>query len=255
MVFIALDTVAATKYADNVSWTLQQPVSCSALCFRSMEFAVGINNVRNQSDLNHLQLVINGATIVDYWIPEANYSTISQLITAMNLVLNVDSFTVSLNSNNLAVITQTQTHLPFAVVPTNFAVSILGYRSVPQPTSLYAPVSSYNQSNSVSCIASSPYNLSADTYVCLYITNLQCTRENNISTAGAINRCHFKIPVSAAYGQVYFFNSNTSFEQVIHTDATLPITQLKIQMTDRFGSSFLNAGSADFDWSLLVEAI
>ena len=250
--FLQLDSVHATKNQNTVSWALSQPITNKTqIHFRSFEYAVGINNVRQISGMNHLQLCLDSTLLVNLYIPEKNYTTITQLLTALNAQLAASSIVATVNADNKIVLTQTQTGIGFSVVPTNFAYHVLGFRGVAQVgPSAYTSPYTVALPNLV-CTGTSPFNLSVDTYVNLYMPNLQSTSDTVVSSL-AVNRTHFKIPLSSVNGQVYFFTSQ-QFKQTVHIDPTLVLTEMRIQMTDRFGSLFSNAGCGDFDWSLLLE--
>ena len=89
--------------------------------------------------------------------------------------------------------------------------------------------------------------LNIDNYINMYITNVSAQSTNANNTL-----CHFKIPLNASNGVIYYTGDNSSFSQNINVNSSLLISKLSIIVTDRFGYS-LHSNNIDYSFSLGFE--
>jgi hypothetical protein len=100
-----------------------------------------------------------------------------------------------------------------------------------------------------STTAPAVYILNIDNYINMYISNLSTSFSHNQN--GIL--CHFKIILNCINGTVYYVAENNSYEQGIEVNSIMPITELNIVFTDRYGMS-LNSSGLDYSATLSFES-
>jgi hypothetical protein len=113
------------------------------------------------------------------------------------------------------------------VLDSNLAY-ILGFRSA------------INTNGTNYCTAAYLYNLAMDSFVYMYISNISTISSPNCNR---IN-CSFKIPINTGSYNVNYTSTNLNYEEYIEiTNPNMPISELKIQIIDRWGCNVHSAGS------------
>jgi len=96
-------------------------------------------------------------------------------------------------------------------------------------------------------IAGATYQLNIDNFISMYITNVQSATTNANNTL-----CHFKIPLNATNGVVYYIGDGNTFQQFINLTSTAVIQKIHVCIYDRFGYS-LHSGNLDWSFSIGLE--
>jgi hypothetical protein len=79
-----------------------------------------------------------------------------------------------------------------------------------------------------------------DSFVYLYISNISTVFSPNCNR---IN-CSFKIPINTGSYNVNYTSTNLNYEEYIEiTNPNMPISEIRIQVIDRFGYNLASAGA------------
>ena len=84
------------------------------------------------------------------------------------------------------------------------------------------------------------YNLAIDSYVNLYLSNIQTSFNPN--TNGVISS--FKVPITSGSYQINYTSQNLNFEEYVYYESAQPITEFNITITDRWGYAIHSRGSS-----------
>jgi hypothetical protein len=212
----------------------------------SVEMPIGFSNVRTGST-DTLKFTLNN-TVYKCVLPEKNYSTIASLVSDLNfaclgVVPNVNivfSLTASLTTPQRLVITFSGTSQTnsFNIIDTNLSKYILGFRN--GIDSLVGSVYAASYSN---------YNLNADNYILLYIPTLNGM--NSAMGGGVISS--FKLPFNTIFGNIYYYQENTSFKQSISTTSSnLTVSDLTVIIYDKYGNN-INPNGFNYSFSLTFD--
>jgi hypothetical protein len=99
---------------------------------------------------------------------------------------------------------------------------------------------SINTNGANYCTAAYLYNLAMDSFVYLYISNISTVFSPNCNR---IN-CSFKIPINTGSYNVNYTSTNLNYEEYIEiTNPNMPISELRVQVIDRFGYNLHSAGA------------
>lgn len=230
--------------AFNATFQLQNPLhNISKIHLKSIELPIGWNNVRASSKLNIIGVAAscdlsgNYSNVFSISLADKTYTSVSTLIAdinssflalypTINIIFSLVNGYISVSSTSSIFTTK------LYVVPTNLAY-VLGFRKLldVQTTGL----------TTASCV----YNLNVDNYINLYISNISSTHSNNAN--GVL--CHFKIITNAVNGVVYYASENNSYSQSINVNYWIPINNLCVSITDRFGYS-INSCGLDYSFTL-----
>ena len=94
------------------------------------------------------------------------------------------------------------------------------------------------------------YNLNADNYILMYVPTLNGM---NASMGGTIST--FKIPFNAVQGQVYYYQSNSAYEQFVDvTNKSMCISNMEVHFLDRYGKNICPSGF-DYSFTMAIEYV
>lgn len=206
---------------------------------KSIELSIDFPNIRD--GLNTFTIKYNN-NLYSINLGNKVYTSISTLISDLNSAYTgviAGVLVVFSLSGNLINLTLTGiTPLTFTIVNTLLSDYVLGFKSS----------TSSSSGNSYSIIANIPYLLNVDNYLVFNITNLSLNNNNNSDRL-----CHFKIPLNANNGMVYFENEYSNLTQYsLNTDDKKIIDYLLIDVRDRFGNQ-LTSYNNDFSFTLGFE--
>jgi hypothetical protein len=215
----------------NIIAKLPQPLSgVKKIYLKSFTTTVLFPTVRSASNSNFIDVVCNGTTkrisLVDKIYTSittlvADLNTASAvLFPSQNILFSIDSYSgnVMVASSSFATITVMDSNLGY----------ILGFRS------------GINTNGTNYCTAAYLYNLAMDSFVYLYISNISTVFSPNCNR---IN-CSFKIPINTGSYNVNYTSTNLNYEEYIEiTNPNMPISELRIQVIDRFGYNLASAGA------------
>ena len=233
--------------AFNCDFALPQPkYNIKKIYLRSIEIPLGFNNVRANSNLHYISIAttyIGGvySNFYNVYLPDKTYKDINTLLADINtgyaLAFPTINIVFSLNASGLVQVSSTSTAIftnLIYVVSTNLSY-LLGFRN------------NLNTSTTRLTVAAGVYILNIDNYISMYITNVSASSTNANQTL-----CHFKIPLNATNGIVYYNSESASFSQFINVNPSLVIQKLNICIYDRFGFS-LHSNNLDYSYSLGLE--
>ena len=253
--FLHFDSAAATYITDaqNTTGNSSNPYEAffpmnqsfrklKRVYLKSCELPVGFSNCRKGStDTSNFKL--NGTTYT-VTLTEKYYQTMDSLVTDINTACSggfggsVPLFALTTSTTTpyrLAVTFSGTTVTTFQFLDTLLSKYILGFRST--------DALSANTVNS-SC----NYNMSADSYILMYIpsfNSLNANMSGNIST--------FKIPLLGFTNSVfYYFDFNSFVQYVDISDLNLVLSGLKVILYDKWGRN-LQPNGLDWSFTLQVE--
>ena len=231
----------------NTEFSLPQPKHyVKKIHLRSVEIPLGFPNIRANSNLNSITVattysggVYSGLYTIT--LADKTYRDINSLITDINTQFTslyptiLITFSIASNGFVQVVSTATAIFTSFVYIVQTNLTYLLGFRPA------------INVSTTRQTIAGATYQLNIDNFISMYITNVQSATTNANNTL-----CHFKIPLNAINGVVYFIGDGNTFQQFINLTSTAVIQKLNIVMYDRFGYS-LHSGNLDYSFSLGFE--
>ena len=237
---IHLDTIDGTSLAQepyNFTFQLSNPIrDCTSLVLKSLELPVNFPNCRD--GLNTLVVQINGSQIT-ITVPEAQYVDTASLVTAFNIAA-ANQITMSVSASNQVSLSATT---PFTLRQTNFAAYILGFRNQFGVQSV---------GNSIT--ASIAVNLSPDNYIMLSIQGVRSVT-TIVTNNDRLRAAQFKVPLNAVSGVVYFTSDEVTYKQATQLDPAQVITQIGVQLLDRFGNPLYGGTTPNYDYSITFEAV
>ena len=214
---------------------------------KTLELPIGFSNIRKGST-DTFKFILNGTTHTVTLAPK-NYSSIQSLFNDLNAKITtsiigsgatmvVSLLVQSLLNTNYLKITFTGT-TTFSIIDTNLSKYILGLRG--NTDSLSIDKKQYTALSSI-------YNLNADNYIYVYVPTLN---GQNACMGSTIST--FKIPLNATEGQVYYYQSGSSYEQFVDiTNRGLVISSMEVTLIDRYGN---NLNSMGLDWSMTLSLV
>ena len=212
---------------------------------KSVEMPIGFNNVR--SGTNILKFTLSTGTSYTVTLAESNYTTIGNLLTALNSAVstaltgsNVTMTFSAVGQKILIVFGGAQSVTSISFTETVFSKFILGIR-INQGDLFDSVAKTYRTVNG-------SWNLNPDNYLNMYIASLN----NQNPNMGGIN-CTFKVPVSVQTNQILFYEE-ADRQFVTVNDPVLRLSEISVQFFDRFGNNLTSAG-LDYSFSLLLETL
>ena len=252
--------------AFNATFKLQTPLSnVKKIHLKSIEIPIGFNNVRAASKTNIIAVSAdpNNANPYSISLPDKTYNSVATLISdinayfvalypTINLVFGVkDGYTFVASTSGTIFNTN------IFIIPTNLSY-MLGFRNTynnyvnvytATVTDASSPFGQFIALNGTR-ITNAPavYLLNIDNYINMYISNISTANTHNAN--GVL--CHFKIITNTINGVVYYVSENNSYSQYIEMNSYIPISELSISFTDRFGYS-LSASGLDYSCTFCFE--
>ena len=221
----------------------------SKISLVSVELPVGFVNIRKGAT-DTFSFILNSVTYSILPLQELDYTTIQDLITAINYALGglVPNVTILLSTPYVYYpyririsFTGTTTTTSFTIIDTNLSKYILGFRAGKDVLTTDTTGVSYNAT-------SSDWNLSFDNYINMYIPTFNSMNANMYGLVST-----FKIPLNSNAGDVYYYFQNESFTQSVYiTDPNFVFNNLTIIIYDRYGKDLNNHG-LDYSFTLEVE--
>ena len=204
---------------------------------KNAEIPIGFPNIRSSNFSNVLSFVLNGV-LYNPSITQQNYSTISSVISALNLSIVTAiggtgfSFILSVTAGNNIVITSTGVYS----INQNTLSNILGLSSA---------------LNQIAGTYTSPYifNLGYDTYIQMSFNNIPSI----FSTLGNVPSA-VKIPMNTNAYNILFYSTDRGYydQGLTVSDSSFILNSMRIIMYDRFGYP-LNNGNLEYSFTLGVE--
>ena len=210
----------------------------------SVEIPVFFTNIRKGAT-DTLKFNYNG-TNYSVTLAENTYTTIATLRDDINaaLVGIVPGVTISINTYSTTRMWFTFSGTPaitsFNIIDTNLSKYILGFR---------AGIDSYSALAGGCKATIADWCLTYDSYLLMYIPNL-----NGMNASQSGQQSTFKVPLNTVNSnQVYYYFDKVTFKQWVDiTDPRLTISNLQVNLVDRFGYN-LNPLGHDFSFTLALE--
>lgn len=255
--FDTIDSVFQGNNTFNPSFRLTESIRPKTISLNTAEIPISISNVRESNYTNSL-LIISGGLVASIIIPENNYSSITYLLNQINKQINDtgifddDKLPFFSTNNGRVIITTKNSHGGLGIgwdnslVPTsNLVTTVLGFNENTNITGLNLTINQSTTGNTMT--AFSCYNLFYDLYLNLFFVGLP-TR----STSSSNKLMSFKLPFNVTNGSIFYNAEGTSFRQYLEiTDPHFVLSQLQLQVYDRFGCP-LNNGGQHWCFSLLI---
>lgn len=205
---------------------------------KSIELPLTFTNVRSGGDFNRLTVVFNTGATFNVVLAETNYTDAQTLFDDLNSacssIITNGTLTFSVSGNYTQVSLTSSTYTSFSFISTGL-LRILGF----------LPNTSYTSPR----VSQAYTNLSLDTYLCVYFSD--------VLGDGIINTSQkpmtFKIPIYSALGTVVFWEDSNSFTQFIDiSNQTKDISSIRVIISDQFGN-LLNSNGSDYSMTLAIE--
>jgi hypothetical protein len=228
---------------------------------------ITFNNIRASNNTNKLT-ILNKGLVYNIELPDKSYLSIQELLDEINAILllqyknmylqpttdeqqqihqiHYNSPQFSVSGNNIVLKTLNTDYSPMSLLGnTNLITQVLGFNEF-----IGSDFLQVNQTSDTNILTSySSFNLAYDTYVNMYFPNipLKTTSSNN-------HIINFKLPLKNAFnGTIFYEQENTSFAQCLEiTNERFILSQLEIQILDRFGCQIPSNGS-QWSFTLCVE--
>ena len=247
--------VRTAPHSFNTVWTMNAPINnVSRVYMKSLTLPCLWPNIRSSNGSNILTIKNGAGTAYTITLRDRTYKDVSTLITSLNYELGsmpiscvfgtyetllkgvgpADRPDVLHTYGNLCI---QSTDPALTVVPGILATQILGFSGTND-------VRNNTNAQKLLC-ASNPYNLNCDQYVNMIFYTLPT--HNIINQNGS--SVSFHIPVPASSGTIMFSSSNLAFDSYLSNGTKMPITQIGVVITDRFGYSINSRG---IDWSVCL---
>ena len=244
------DTILKSYHCYNTTILINKPISnIKEISLKSLEMPIFFNNIRTANNSNVFSFIFSSTSLnfnnvsIGVTIPESNYTSINNLLSALNTSI---STALSAYSGVSFVLTLTNTYYITITSNCNVIVlsksilmnNILGF-STSQTYSLFTLGNLFITTTNLYC-------LNVDNYINLYITNLNSGSDTNAN--GRL--LTFKIPCNCVTGQILYLGDSNTFTQTISiTDPFYVLSKLNIMILDRFGFP-INGGNAFFSFTL-----
>lgn len=224
-------------------FTLSQPLkNVKKIYFTSLELPNGIYNIRSNNGTNSFTIKIGSNSSMTITLTSAYYASISTLITSINSAIST-YYTTYLPSDTNIPVFSTSSGKTVITLTTTKAITISSGNLI----NVVLGFSSGTFSSSTTFTSSSNYNLSYDSYFIMNFPNLPVN--NNSATNQTL---HFKIPLSSVNGQLFYYFSNSGYDQYLDFTTDYVFGNLRVQILDKFGYSLTNSG-LDYSFSLKIE--
>jgi len=196
----------------------------------SLEFPVVFPNVRKNNTSTNFSITIGGTTY-NIVLGDYNYSSIAELITAINTKLGGVATLSLLNYVFISITLPTANTI--SIANSVLANIILGFPKNASSSSTTTYTGLYG------------YNLNYDNFIAMFLNiPSNCTSSGN-------HLISYKIPLNAIQGMVYYLAQNNTFEQsIIVSDQNFVLSQFRVQIFDRFGYQITQAN--DYTFSLTI---
>lgn len=235
---------ASTNDPMNTNFTITNPKrQIRSISLKSLELPISFTNIRSGS-MSQFGIVISGTT---YSITLNNkvYTSVSALLTDINnafsgLTLpNSGVLTLSNVGNFLLCTLACSAPTIFSIVSTQMSYYVLGLKNTG---------TLITSGNNTSILGNNNILLNVDNYIIMYFPSIPTSTMT--STNGSL--CHFKIPLNATNGVVFYEGDNATFKQSVEiTDSNYIFLNLKVQFFDRFGNSLING--LDYSFTLEID--
>lgn len=225
-------------------FSLTQPMrNVKKIYFTSLELPIGIYNIRSNNYTNTFTIKVGSNSSMTITLTSAYYASMSTLITSINSAvstyyatyLSSDTNIPVFSLSNYKVVITLSSAKAITISSSNLMNTVLGFASgtFTSATTFTAPDN---------------YNLSYDSYLNMVFPNLPV---NNNSASNQV--VHYKIPLTGINGNLYYYFSNSGYDQYLDfTDPSFIISNLRVQILDKFGYSLTNSG-LDYSFSLKIE--
>ena len=217
----------------NVIIKIPTPVvGVQKIYIKSFQTAILFPNVRASSLLNYIIINVPSSTPRKILLNDAIYTNVSNLLTDLTTAASVlypsDNWAFALDPVSGNVRVSSNVINSFTVQDTNLSY-MLGFRS------------GINLNFNGYVISAYLYNLAIDTYLNLYISNIQSSFNPNTNNI----RSSFKIPINSGSYQINYTSQNLNFEEYIYNEnPNQPITEFDIIIYDVFGYALHSHGAS-----------
>ena len=252
---INTNDVRTAPHSFNTVWKMNAPINNVARVYmKSLTLPCLWPNIRSSNGSNTLTVKNGAGTAYTITLPDRTYKDITTLLTSINSAFTLLGVSVSFGLYDALLKVIAPSDLPDAlntygniclqstdpamtVVSGILATQILGFSGT-----LDVRNNTYTQK--LFC-ASNPYNLNYDQYVNMVFYTLPT---HNIANQNGTS-VSFHIPVPASSGTIMYSSSNLAFDSYLSNETKMPITQIGVVITDRFGYSINSRG---IDWSVCL---
>ena len=245
---IHYDTIQATKINNNNSFICkfilkEKLLNVKRIYLKSLELANACNNIRSPYSFIRFTTTVDGVITTQMLIlPNKSYIDVNLFLIDLNILVSTIvlksgesvQFAVSTSEINKLVIKATLITSSIIIYNEGLIYYYLG-----QLTNNFTLIN--GTTNLLYC-----YNLCIDNYYNMRISNLMLPTTNNNNFA-----CTFKLIVNAITNTIQFTSENNNFVQDVICNRNTNLSELSINITDRYGNSLLN--SYDYSFSLGYE--
>jgi hypothetical protein len=209
----------------------------------SLEFPIVFTNIRNENTSNIFKLRI-GSVDYNLTLANTNYTSIQTLLTDINNQLSLIGTAQTRPTLSLGNRTSGNNMVRISIPSANTIQlfdSILVNQVLGFPKNVYSGI----RAPETNILGSYSFNLNYDNFLILYL-NIPST-----CTSSGNKLISYKIPVNAVSGMVYYLGQNNTFEQsIIVSDQNYVLSDIRVQVFDRFGYPIIQA--LDYTFSLAL---
>lgn len=234
------------------TFQLAQPIHHPRKIYlKSVEMPITFTNIRASNNTNSLT-ILNKGVVYNVLLPDKSYSSIQSLLSDINSQLSAQEPNVnhcpqfSVSDNKIVLETPDTSYHPISLLGNSLLTTqILGFNQFIGND--YLSVNQTSDSNSMTSYSS--FNLAYDTYINMFLVNVPTK-----STSNGGQLISFKLPLKDGFnGSIFYEQENTSFAQCLEvTDSKYILSQVNVQMFDRFGFPLSSNGS-QWSFTLCVE--
>ena len=245
---IHYDTIQATKINNNNSFICkfvlkEKLLNVKRIYLKSLELANACNNIRSPYSFIRFTTTVDGViTTQILTLQNKSYIDINLFLIDVNILLSTiilktgESVQFAISTSEINKLVIKATLITSSIIMQNEG---LIYYYLGQLANNFTLLNGTN--NLLYC-----YNLNIDNYYNMHISNLMLPTTNNNNLA-----CTFKIIVNAITNTIQYTSENNQFVQDVICNRNTNISELIINIFDRYGNSLLNP--YDYSFSLGYE--
>ena len=246
---INTNDVRTAPHSFNAVWTMNSPINnVSRVYLKSLTLPCLWPNIRSSNGSNKMGFKMGNGTVYTITLPDRTYKDVATLIASINYQLGnspANCILTLYNETTLSTVSPADradalqsygnvcvqsTDPALTVVSGILATQMLGFSGTNDVRN--------NNASQKLLVASGSYNLNPDQYVNMVFYTLPT---HNIANQNG-SSVSFHIPVPASSGTIMFSSSNLAFDSYLFNKTGLPITQIGVVITDRFGYSINSRG-------------
>ena len=245
---IHYDTIQSIKINSNNSFNCkfilkQKLLNVKRIFLKSLELANACNNIRYPYSFVRYTTIIDGVTVNNILtMPNKSYIDINLFLIDLNSLLSIivlktgESLQFAISTSEINKLVIKTTILTSSIIIYNEG---LIYYYLGQLLNNFTLLNGYN--NLLYC-----YNLCFDNYYNMNIKNLFIQTSNNNNY-----ECTFKLIINSITNTIQYTSENNHYIQDVICNNNTNLTELIINITDRYGNNLSN--SYDYSFSLGYE--